>query len=1109
MSGYTKTTLIECARSQSDEALAFNNENPAQWTNRVGTGLRVKPGDQISVHSSYISEIGAESGQIQIKGRELGASVNVEITEFDNKIRNEDLPQKFTLVNCSNKTQNIKIRDDTLNLVVSPYKCANGDNYCFLPRRYTASGLNRAVADPTPFWRYYQRRDGGAVTANYDAGQTHNPPNPLNRCDADISPKYWPYRTGIAHTVHRVDGKNDGSRFTLFTRTQTFYGDPSTPDIQVKGKTKAGSPIIYLANGYTTKDLIVGMELTGQDPDVVFPEPPLATVIVGVDHVNNLVTMDGNASENSNPHNLFTFSVSASLSDQYLPPTTATTSASFAEGLRDPATFGEYIQVKNLIDIKANAGYNSPTDLADQMTQELNDRSNIESFEYDTTGTPASNSFIRKETFSFKTESPMYKLYNCATAHNFNKTTFDEWFKTDGSWNVNYAYHYLSCYQHFLLKRPELYNVGKQLNASGGFIIDEFGNDAHQIGEEVFSTGLAFTESNLNLLRNFFETQVTYPELFDNYTQNDIPVSAERTRFVHMNLFDEANDPDALINPSNFGTNIRDNRTGGDSLGYDLYNSAVSASQTSFPLFCDFNPDTVNLTPEDVSFTTFNGQNSNGQMKSDYDQLVYGFARKVLRDKQIIGSSPNYVIGLQFTQTKNKIPDHFFHANSEAGGAFELGTGLGRRFGFDYHFSSYGCLAMMLLNGNADYIGQNFNSGSTNPYWKLYRFGQATEGTEYFLDKYQFGYYLGADQPIVNYSEEQQRFQISNLHQSEVVGNVDSAGYVRTGQVPANPDAATPCYKINKRPLQTNYCPELIPYIGSFSGNYENGSLNTWIRHNVGIEPYKIFDANSGIFIEDWVVPEEYWDQSLIGTMGFRYNQFHNPNTKSSRQVRLKSHGANADLDNVNVLTTNADIPEADIYQYQQNSTNAPLMIATNTVGVGPNGSGFTQGGAYITPAITIKNPVSVNITAERLPTKTLRPYYTIRSDIIHEQNSVLGGSTSGITLPIVAITNKANPYADFLNGFGSQLIFTNTIDRVITRIRCSIHEPDGSIARADLNSAIIFKVDQQVNANLNLVQTLLQSKEKDDQEAAQAAVDPQGGTELIKYNDKDLNLFQ
>jgi len=248
-------------------------------------------------------------------------------------------------------------------------------------------------------------------------------------------------------------------------------------------------------------------------------------------------------------------------------------------------------------------------------------------------------------------------------------------------------------------------------------------------------------------------------------------------------------------------------------------------------------------------------------------------------------------------------------------------------------------------------------------------------------------------------------------------------------------------------------------------------------------------DAHSGLFIEDWVVPEEYWDRALVGIMGFRYNQFHNPNSTSSRQVRIKAHGANADLHNVNVITTNANVNEGDLIDYSKMIQNEGDFQITNIVNKAPitHPPDALKQARNVYPVITTTPVESIKITAERLPTKTLRPYYTIRSDII-EENGYLGGARSGITLPIVSVTNKANPYGDFLNGFGGDIVFTNTIDRVLTRIRCSIHEPSGELARCDLNSAVIFKIDQQINADLNLVGTLLQSKNKLDQEEAELA---------------------
>jgi len=1086
-SGFTKTTLIECNRTQSDEALTNNNENTSQWTNRVGTGLHLKPGDQITVHSSFISEIGAESGQIQIKGVDLGQTVEVETTEFSNSLFNDDLPQKWALVNCSNKKQTISVRDDTLNLLVSPYKCAQGDNYVFLPRRYAGSGTDQ-------FWRSYEKRDGGAVTATNDTGQTHNPPRPLNRCSADLSEKYWPYLTGKASTSKRVTGINDGSRFTLFTRTQTFYGSPNAVSYTVTGQATAGSPIIKLTHGASALNLLVGMDLIAQSPYVVFFANPTIQSIH--DHT---ITMSANASQNTNSHHLFTFQVHAATADTYLPPTTLNSSytADECEALRDPAIWGaEYIQVKNLISLKCNPGYNSPTDLADQLTEEINERTDLEFFKYNFRN--ASNTQTQRETITFKTESPAYKMYNCANCTNYSIGDYKDWIKTDGSWNIDNAYHYLSNYQHIALKRPELYITGKLLNASEGLSTNYY--HAQNLGDQVFVTSERFTEENLQKYKRFFDAQATYPELFD-YTQNGIAVNSNTARFIHMNLYDNENDPSSLINPSNFGSNIKSAKT--PKFGYDLYDSAVSASQTSFPLFIDFNPDTVNLTPEDVSYADYGtGTYSNAStLLSDYDQLVYGFARKVKQRLPFAPGGTYYAIGFQFTQTGNKIPNHFFHTNACTTNS-ELGTGGGRTYGFDRHFTAYGTLAMMLWNGNSNILGRSFSQVSR--WGRTFRYNQCTTDKEYYQDPYMFGLYLGADEPIINYDNNQQRFQISNLHTAEVKGQTEEAGFQQTTSVPDDPSSGDPCYKINKRPLRVTYTPELVPYTDSYSTSYTGGSTNTYVSHNPGIEPYRIMDAQSGLFIENWCVPENIWDESLIGIMGYRYNQFHNPNSLSSRQVRIKAHGANADLHNVNIITTNANVNEADLMDYIKNPAGSNMNYPVNTILSAPVGTGITIDGRIITPAITISPVDSVKITAERLPSKTLRPYYTIRSDILSEKNAVIGGPTSGVTMPIVAIVNKANPYADFLNGFTSQITFTNTIDRVLTRIRCSIHESDGTFARTDPNSAVIFKIDQQVNADLNLVQTLLQSKMKSDQQIAQEVNDPQSGLELIKYT-KDI----
>ena len=1106
-----RTSLIECNRSQSEEAIGLNNQNPSQWTCRCGDGIHLKPGDRISVHSSYISEIGAQAGQIQIKGQSLNASVEVEITEYDEKLYQDDLPSKYTLVNASNVKKIIEIRDDTLNLIVSPYKTANGEYYAHLPRRWIGDGN-------TAFWGTYHSRDKNPVDG--DIGQTVLPPPPLNRCSSDINIKYWAYRSGSAHTRHRVDGINDGSRFTIFTRKETYMGSPDNALVSVIGQARAGSPIIELTHGSTALDLIVGMELITQSPDIVFLSTPIYSSILAINGLE--ITMDTNASANTTSHNTFTFQVPSTSSASWLPPTTVSGSysAAAAEALRDPALWGDYIQVKNLISVKANAGYNSPTDLADQLTQEINERTDLVKYDYDTTDN--ASSYVRRETFTTKTETPAYKVYNCAKASDYSKSDYADWIKTDGSWNTDHAYHYLSSYRNIGIKRPELYQAGIELippNASGpwyeGYIGGKNGrliSPQHPVSTlaEVLTTDIPWTEDNLLRFKKFFDAQVIYPELFD-YTQSNVKCEAETTRFFHMNLYDNANGSITIEGgfdaKMNYGANIRDAKA--PALGYDLYNAAVSSSMTSFPIFVDYNPATESSTLNDVAYADYGPYYLDDDTYANYDDLAYGFARKV-RIKNWDTGVYSYVLGFQFTRTSGKIPTHFFQFNASAAAqalpTHTIGAGFGRNFGFDYHFTGYGTAGMILYNGNSTERGAAYNTGGTVIYEKLYTFAQATNDRLYELDNYQFGMYLGAESPVINYDTAQQRFQLQLFHTPEVVGNLEDADYIRpTGSSPSDPNAGDPCYKINKRPLKWNYTPELAPYLDSFTASYTGASNNAYVSHNVGIEPYKIMDAQSGLFIEDWVVPEKYWNESLIGIMGFRYNQFHNPDSSSSRQVRLKATGANADLHNVNIITTNAIVSEGDLSQYQMNTMDVSMYSPVLPVATMPSGPGFTTGGRYITPAITVSPVDSVNITAERLPSITLRPYYTIRSDIISEPNHILGGATSGITMPIVAITNKANPYGDFINGFQGQITFTNTIDRVLTKIRCSIHDPDGSAARCDLNSAVIFRIDQNYNADMDIVSELLQSKKKSDQSLGQEIIDPQLEFQNVKYIAKDL----
>ena len=1086
MSGYTRTTILDCSRSQSQEAQTNNNQNPAQWTNRMGSGMHLKVGDQITVHSSYISELGCQTGEIQIKGQSFGKTTT-KITNYEKLLRYEELPEKYALVNASNQDVEVEIRDDTLNMVVTPYKTSNGENYMFLPRRFGTRGASSTNGHGD--WNIFDARQDKAGHPGFgdavadDLGQTQNPQRPLNRCAADLIKIYAPSQASNVTPFYKLCHKNDNKRYTLFTKKQSFRGDISIPSVLGTGLSASGSPVITLTHGTTNEGILKGMILLQQSPISMFATGASVVSISG-----NKITMSKNASANaslSNSHNYFEFSIKSASADQVgLPPTTANSdyNADECEALRDPATLSEYIPVRNLISTKVTPGYNSPTDIAVQLTQELNESDETDLLTYSFSAKTGGGK--QDYTVSSITETDCYKHYHCATATNFQTTYYDEWKKTNGTWDVDKAYNYLASFENIGIKRPELYITGCELNGSSGDTTDAEGEDYQASTDKVFMTAYPWNEENLLKWKNFFDAQAIYPELFDGYTQNGSwEVSVEQNRFFHMNLFDNASQNEGRGNEAKFAA-VYQRSTKAPDFGYDLYNSSVSSSQTSFPCFIDYNVNTSNKKSNEVGSTFYGNDigrapNAPG-MEPDYEDLAYGFARKVLRKNPFVPGTDEY-IGFQFTKTGNQIPQHFFHPNASQSNLLQLGIGMGRTYGFDRHFTAYGNSMMLLYNGNV--VPRGYDLGMLSQ--RTLTFGQQVGQIARDLDPYQFGLMIGADSPIVNYDDTQQRFTLESLHTAEKVGNVYNAGLTATVPGPTNPDADEDCYKINKRELNTNFTPELTPYNRTFKAKVTNGSTMRFVQQNPNLAQYEVFDAHSGLFIEDWLTPENLWNQSLPGVMGFRYSQFHNPNSTNSRQVRITAHGANADLDNVNIITTNANVTEADIIGYSKNLFTQSTYQITNPVAVGGLFTPNKDDVGYVTPAVTVSPATSVKITAERLPTKTLRPYYAIRSDILLE-NNYLGGKTSGITLPIVSITNKANPYGDYLNGQG-EITFTNTLDRVITNVRCSIHEPDGSFARVDLDSAVIFKIDQQMPATLDLVSELLASKAAKDRKEAMA----------------------
>jgi hypothetical protein len=122
-----------------------------------------------------------------------------------------------------------------------------------------------------------------------------------------------------------------------------------------------------------------------------------------------------------------------------------------------------------------------------------------------------------------------------------------------------------------------------------------------------------------------------------------------------------------------------------------------------------------------------------------------------------------------------------------------------------------------------------------------------------------------------------------------------------------------------------------------------------------------------------------------------------------------------------------------------------------------------------------VQKTTSTNLVADNFPRSMLRGYYTIRSDLIADSLFV-GGQSNITNMPIVGVVTKENPQNDFYFGVGD-VEFTIGKPTRLSSIRVSIHDPNGSYANVDKNSAVIFKVQRQMNVSFNIAQEILASE--------------------------------
>ena len=623
----------------------------------------------------------------------------------------------------------------------------------------------------------------------------------------------------------------------------------------------------------------------------------------------------------------------------------------------------------------------------------------------------------------------------------------------------------------------------------------------------IVATSWNWNETNLKALKEYFDVQSKYPELFNGVQfhkgdyANRAPVVGEVTyktgltvdnaRFLHINSKDGAN-----VGQDNWK----------NTLGED-FNIAVN----QLPSIDDNGSNAI--------FFYFDKDRANIAGGGDTDaNLYYGIFVKQTWANPYSGANEE-TIGFTTAKIGGLAPEYYDGYTEDGTGVATAGTisvGTSRTIGVDVHFSAYGTSAINLYDGHLNGAIVNIDDGAATPVPNFStessvpigsqprttdgRTSEFTHPVHQYLNKR----YLGADNPQVSFDTQSSKFNFQDLHTAERVGNIKNAGANATTPIVA--DTNDKVYFVNKRLLQKEFCPDMYPYaqlVPSLVDKTVDPQDTTYTTYmNKNLTSWSIMDSDGGIFIEDFGFDKDKlfdpltyptnklkstdWKHTLWYMLGFSYEQFHTTFEKQdfSRQTRINN---TITTDTIGKPTTNANVNPADLGQYNTNIYGAQLR--TNQIptifgdkweqkkDVDTEFQGHTANAKGYYPSATV-DATSAQINAQNLPIKMRDPYYLVKSDII-TNTQYLGSEDSGVALPIIAVINKEGGTGDFFFNQQSQTEFTITAPKVLTEVKTQILNPDGSTAKLSDDTSIIYKVTKMNNASLNVAEQMMQKTKK------------------------------
>ncbi len=230
--GYQQTFLFDCSRLGSEEfnGSTLGAKEPSRFTNKVSSGIKLDVGDQVSVHSAYISERGAGGDVIEFKGKSLNARSEINFTTTSDTVFTRDTkitPFGFSKQTNTNASAFVDMKDNEASIVISYYKNTNGENYNGLPRdwgNYIESAVNSSAALGSQL--VWDETDGctiGAQPVNRNA--SHYFPDDFQQKQINLDGT----DATVSNKGKRPFIRQDNGRFTIFCFDEIIWNGSDIP----------------------------------------------------------------------------------------------------------------------------------------------------------------------------------------------------------------------------------------------------------------------------------------------------------------------------------------------------------------------------------------------------------------------------------------------------------------------------------------------------------------------------------------------------------------------------------------------------------------------------------------------------------------------------------------------------------------------------------------------------------------------------------------------------------------------------------------------------------------------------------------------------------------